>query len=270
MTDARAGLNNPATASEPSTLPVALQVPAPQPSSDRAVKPANVEQPINPTPENSQSVAIPDFGGQPSKPGEDDVNPLPPAIEPSNPSTAVASRMPDVPDVDPQEKKGSSKPSEAAMVADSPTPAPMTPPTPTAPNDGQAQKAITRPPSANIPPGLPEPTVPASYVPGLVASETVGFHKLTQNKVLASPQTPPKPSPQVAPSPQARPSPQVKPTSQAVPTSLSKPSPQASPSAQSCESTPTATTWQRPCLRRLVRKVCCLGEYANPPTAAPH
>ena len=43
-----------------------------------------------------------------------------------------------------------------------------------------------------------------------------------------------------------------------------KPTPQASAGAGE------AKAWRRPCLRRLVRRVGRLGEFADPPTAAPH
>ncbi len=49
------------------------------------------------------------------------------------------------------------------------------------------------------------------------------------------------------------------------------PSAQVAPTAQSvAKPAAPAKTWKRPCLRRAVRKVWKLGEYATPPTAAPH
>jgi hypothetical protein len=310
MTDARAGLNQPG--SELSTLPVALEVPSPKPSTDRAVTPATVEQPIT---GSSVNPSAPSPGMKPMKPGDDEVNPLPPAIEPGNQPNAVVNPMPEIPAVDPitvpKPADSQSPKSDAAVTAPAPA---VTPPAPTAaapspavnapspimnvpapvmnvpapimnvpvpavtapapavtapaPNDDKAKQAIPASSTSSLPLGLPEPTVPASYYAStLVAQNAVGFKKHhNEAKVLASPQV------AVKPTPQAVAKPVVKPTSQShpVPTSLSKPSPQTAPSAQSSETTETATTWKRPCFRRLIRKVCGLGEYADPPTAAPH
>jgi hypothetical protein len=289
MTDARPWLNKPAldTATLPVSLEVPVPIPAPKPATDHAVAPTSAEQPMSPSVSNTNpatwptentstpvlaSNAIPDFGGRPSKPGEDEVNPLPPAIEPGSQPTAAVSRMPEVPPVDPQGPSQPANPVTAQPIAVSPVPASAT----LAPSDLNALKAITPVTNSSVTPGLPEATVPASYASSLIASEAVGFHKSSAGKVLASPQSTVKPTSQAAPSPQSppKPRPQIKPTGQSlpVPTSLSKPSPQATTTTASPQSggTPAATTWQRPCLRRLVRKVCHLGEYADPPTAAPH
>ena len=252
MTDARAGLNRPGA--EPTALPVALQVPSERGFADRAVTPTNAES-IRPataprstgsedssTPPGRDLVAsstpgIPDFGGKPSRPGEDEVNPLPPAAEPNAPA-AVASRMPELPTIDPRERPTTPGPEAKAEPVDVAT------------QDEQAVKAAT-------PPVGPDPldsTQPVSYSTEpttQVAEASKGPAPAPETTVSATPQTiPPKPHTHVKPS-------AVKPTSQV------KPSPQS-------EAAPASHAWKRPCLRRLIRKVCKLGEYANPPTAAPH
>jgi hypothetical protein len=269
MTDARAGLTQPLYSSEPTSLPVAIQIPIPASSSDEAVKPANAEQPSDtkpatpsakPAPSSDSSATIPDFGDTPRIPGESDVNPLPPAIGSVIPTpSGVTNRIPEVPAVDPQPAPKLGTP-EAASIS-------LASPSPTAPNDEKAAKAVT----PSLPPDLPEPTVPASYTTALVASEAVGFKKLSDCKIFASPQSvpAPAPTPQSSPRPVAKSTPQAVPKAKPVPTSLTKPSAQAAPSAQS-PAKPTETTWQRPCLRRLIRRCCQLGEFADPPTAAPH
>jgi hypothetical protein len=271
MTDARAGLARPY--SEPAPLPVALQVPPSNASNDGAVKPAAMVQPArgdaqpadNTAPELPVAApttpAVPNLGGKPSKPGEDEVNPLPPAIEPGNAPIVVASRMPAVPPVDPQDTQ---KPIEraptppmvpAVETAPSLTPAPPPPvvnsapssptaTTPATPATGDDKTVQASPPASNsnVPPGLPEPTVPASYASVVVASQSVGnFKKHFETKAHASPQSAPQPTPQAMPRPQVKATPQVIPTSQSpVPTSLTKPSPQATASSQSCDD-PAAT-----------------------------
>ena len=226
MTDARAGLNQ--GVPEPTALPVALQVPT-----DRAVTPANAEA-VQPDPparssandagsspppgRDSPSSDIPDFGGKPSAPGEDEVNPLPPAAEPGPPAAAVE-RTPQLPMVDPRDRP--------SVDPTNPTAGP--------PSDEKAVQA------ANQPADPLEPTS-GSAQPTTQVAKPIEI------------QAPPKP---VLASPQSAP---PKPSSQVTPTSQVKPSPQSE----------TTHAWKRPCLRRLIRKVCKLGEYANPPTAAPH
>ena len=87
--------------------------------------------------------------------------------------------------------------------------------------------------------GLPGPLLPASYV----RRDTMAARGTTQSPA-------PAPGPVLA-------SPQVQPTARVAPT------PQSSKA-------PAAKTWKRPCFRRLIRRMCKLGEYANPPTAKPH
>lgn len=88
--------------------------------------------------------------------------------------------------------------------------------------------------------GLPQAQLPATYV----RRDSIAVRGSYQ-----APQPPPVlASPQVAPSPQAKPSAQDHAT--------------VAPA--------TAQTWRRPCLRRLVRRMFSLGEFANPPTAKPH
>jgi hypothetical protein len=284
MTDARVGLSRPLYAPEPASLPVALQAPVPISTNDGAVKTTNAEQSVpgsnanqapTPTPasappvldpsaSNNVSSNVPDSGDKPSSPGEGEVNPLPPELGSNSPSIKVVDQMPADPVVAPSEspKLGKPEPAQSASVT-------QATPVPNAPSDIKAIKAITPATNPTLPPGVPDTTVPASYASIVVAQEAVGFKKLSDCKVFASPQSAPAPTPQSCSKP--APAPQVKPTSQAVPTSLSsKPSPQASPSSQTCATAPAATTWQRPCLRRLIRKCCGLGEFADPPTAAPH
>ena len=220
VTDARQQLNR--SAPEPTVLPVALQVPSERASSDRRVTPTTAEGPPDdqPLPPNwaidrmvrptsgSASPATPapslDLGGKPAAPGEDEVNPLPPATEPAPGQVAEGTAgTPPVPSVEPP---------AARPVAE---------------------------PSASTPP--PAEASPASNSPTTQATQATSPApvKPTSARVLASPQgEAPEPTLMVGPSPQA--------------------------------GAPTAKTWKRPCFRRLVRKVGKLGEYANPPTAAPH
>ena len=285
MTDARAGLNQPIL--DPATLPVALQVPSPKGATDAAVNPAGAEEPIVGPAKATESGStadstsakpaseLPVLGSGPMKPVSEDVNPLPTANEPGSQPVAVVNQMPDVPAVNPQD---SAKPANSETVPSlAQTPAGSTADAPKAPDplaDAKAVKAVTNPINPTLPPGLPEPTVPASYASIVVAQQAVGFKKHSIERVYASSQSVPRPTAQSVPRPTAQsiPRPIIKPTaqSQPVPTSLSRPSPQATPSAQSGATSASETTWQRPCLRRLVRKVCKLGEYADPPTAAPH
>jgi hypothetical protein len=255
-TDARVALNRPTP--EPTALPVALQVPT-----DRAVRPTSAEtilpaspmqpsaSPANPSqPGGSDPLAVgpaqvPDFGGTPSKPGEDEVNPLPPAAEPGTPA-AVAYRMPELPAIDPRER-----PQLANPQPSEPNPAPNPAPEPvfgqTA--DNKAVKAITRPTDPFQASGSSEAMLPASY------STHHHSEKAQKTTVYASPQGAPSPTP----TPPAKPAPQAKPTSPGL----------ASP--QSCEETTCQYhKWKKPCFCRLFRKIFKQGEYATPPVTMAH
>ena len=234
-TDARAGVNR-YNGSEPSTLPVALQVPT-----DTAVTPTNAETIRTDVP---ATAPVPDFGGKPSKPGEDEVNPLPPAAEPGTPA-AIANRMPEVPAVDPL----------AAPKVETPEPSAANPAVkaaavvaPTA--DDKTVQVNSSSSDASRPAGLPEATMPASYGVAQVDTKTIttGHHHKATSAVMATPQSDPKPP--------------VTPTSQAKPSEQSE----TCTEKNCCE----GQGWKRPCLRRLVRRVCKMGEFASPPTAAPH
>jgi len=242
MTDTREQLNR--AGPLPTPLPVALQVPSERVTSDSLVTPTSGEavtqSPSQTTSSDADastkpseavtvaaSSAPPDFGGKPAGPGEDEVNPLPPAAEPDT-AAAVANRMPPVPSVDPLSSTSTDRPATNPASDDA------------AASDNQAVKASSPPDDSTSPVPPPMPKQPTTQV-----VETSRVMCSTQT-VFASPQSPPP-----------KPSSQVKPTSQA------KPSPQgAGPT--------TGFEWKRPCLRRLVRKVCHLGEFADSPTAAPH
>ena len=229
MTDARAGLGHPGP--EPTSLPVALQVPT-----DRAVTPTNAES-ARPEPSSNSPAkevasskstlpdplasGLPDFGGKPSGPGEDEVNPLPPAAEPGTPA-AVAGRMPELPAVDPRERPRMDPPkSEEGSSSD--------------------EKAV----KATVPPA--DPLEPTSYSTQPTNQTAKPIEVPTPSTtVLASPQSAPREHvhKSKAKSP-ARPSPQVTPTSQVKPTPQSE----------------ATHAWKRPCvLKRLIHKSCKPGE----------
>lgn len=226
MSDPRGQLNR--SGPSPTALPVALQVPSDRASSDRLVMTTAAETTTDgPAPSAgsssgdslASSTVPPDFGGKPSRPGEDEVNPLPPAAEPGT-EAAIANRMPQVPLVDPLADASASTTASRTGSKDDPA------------SDDLAVKAST--PEAET----------TEMAQAAKSTQSTAQVKETSKVVL--------PPNGVYPSPQAEP---PKPTSQV------KPSPQAQP---------TAHTWKRPCLRRLVRKVCKMGEFADPPTAAPH
>ncbi len=248
-TDARASLNR--VGPEPTALPVSLQVPT-----DNAVTPTSAEAVTSGSPrsatETPKSVGSDtlagapsralDFGGIPSKPGEDEVNPLPPAAEPAAPPTASVNRMPELPAIDPRERPRLGDPApNLASTAPNPNQEPALAQT----SDDHAVKAITGPADPTSMTASPEATVPASY-------STHHHSAKAQKTVLASPQGLPSPPP-------------PKPTPQA------KPSPQGLATSQSCEETTCKYhKWKKPCFCRLVRKILKQGEYANPPVTMAH
>ncbi len=236
MTDTREHLNR--SDNVPTALPVALQVPTDRPASesDRMVKAAGAENvadqaPSRPIDDQANAApSVPDFGGKPARPGEDEVNPLPPAAEPGTPE-AIVNRMPQIPAVDPL----SNPPAEPKA----PEPASSAV---VAASDDQAIKASTPPDDTKPPVEGPKPV----EAPKPATSQIVETSKIASPTppVYASPQSsPPKPTVVVKHAPHVKASPQGAAFSE---------------------------TWKRPCLRRLVRKVCKIGEFADPPTAAPH
>jgi hypothetical protein len=241
MTDTREQLNR--SGPLPTSLPVSLQVPSNRVAADRQVTPTSGET-ISPAPTQAQNtdgdaatkpseevVATSsrpiDFGGEPSKPGEDEVNPLPPAAETGTPATVV-NRMPPTPSIDPLSSPSTDRPASSSGSDDKSA------------SDDQTIKAST-PPVETTSPVAPEP--PKQPTTQVVTAPQVVTPTST---VYASPQGPPP-----------------KPTSQIIPSSQAKPSPQGA-------SATDTNHWQRPCLRRLFRRVCKMGEFASPPTAAPH
>ena len=241
MTDNREHLNR--SGPSPTSLPVALQVPSDRMTADRQVTPTSgetISQPpsqarvsdgdaaTKPSEEVVATSSRPiDFGGEPSKPGEDDVNPLPPAAETGTPA-AVVNRMPPTPSIDPMSSPSAERQASISGSDDNSA------------SDDQAIKASAPPVEATSPvaPDVPKPTSKQAVVTPQVVTPT--------SKVYASPQGPaPDPAKHVHPTSQAKPSP------------------------QSASATDTHH-WQRPCLRRLVRRVCKMGEFADPPAAAPH
>jgi len=232
-TDARVWLDR--GSEEPALLPVALQVP----TSDRAVLPTSAEV-VAPTP--SAPPVNPTLA-EGAKAADTLELPAPAAPEPllNVPAAPMAAKAADVtapPVVDPTEATragaGAPAPRERPRLEsppDAPAASAEKKPTPTVPATPDDQPVKSAPP---IDPTkaltLPDPTLPASY------STATG-----QSGVAATMH-------------------HVGPVHA---------SPQVSPTAQSTVPAP-AKKWKRPCLRRAVRKVWKLGEYANPPTAAPH
>jgi hypothetical protein len=276
-TDARAGLNQ-KVGPEPTTLPVALQVPTERRTADGAVAPTAAEAagPRKPSSRVSDigvlattgndpesAVKQTDFGGTPSKPGEDEINPLPPAAEPGS-AAALANKMPELPAVDPLQQVKVAGPEPAATVT-GPKSDPLAAIAPET-----RDSAPANPPSNPIPAsGLPEPTFPASYTTQSTQPAPVQNPAAPQASVQASA------APAQAPSPgktkfceamkswvrshHVLASPQSEPVSCVT----------ASPQSDVCPAC-GHHEWKRPCLRRLVRKSFNLGEFADPPTAAPH
>ncbi len=252
-TDARVALNRPSP--EPTALPVALQVPSdpavtptggeaelpPESPSKPTASPTASTTPVGADPLAEAPAQVPDFGGTPSKPGEDEVNPLPPAAEPASPVVAappVVNRMPALPAIDPRER-----PQLASPQPVQPSPAFDAAPEPNfgKTGDQQAVKAVPQPADPNKPAEAP---VPAMY--------STHHHSAKAQKTVFA-------SPQVAPTPQAQPSPQAKPT------------PQGLASPQSCEETTCQYhKWKKPCFCKLFRKMFKQGEYATPPVTMAH
>jgi hypothetical protein len=150
------------------------------------------------------------------------------------------------------------EPKEAVAAVE---PERSTPPIPAV--DPEATKEASRSPETS-------PVEPAPDEEAVLAS-------LAEAKTPPAPpkaDTPPKPTNQVAETiAKAGPVAAIYPSAQGAEpahthhihtTSKVKPTPQASAVADE------AKTWRRPCLRRLVRRVWKIGEFANPPTAAPH
>ena len=264
---------------DPTVFPVALQLPGGR-IADKAVVPTSVDLPAadkpavgaTPEPAAAPEAAVPtnpdssQAAADPLSPTEAQlaVKPLDslasdaPAQSVAEVSPPPADEAPDEPSSKPEPKATTETPlvdprERPRMAANPPAPAATTgadepksigdepmmrssppPPTPAPAQPAPDARAIKAAPSAADPDnslGLPAATMPASY---------------TQHNSIAvrgSYQAPPGPvlaSPQVGPSPQSA----------------------AQPTA--------AKTWKRPCLRRLIRRMCKLGEYANPPTAQPH
>ncbi len=288
LTDARpvATATGPLVGVKPSVLPIALQLPTGA-IADRAVMPTSVDLP---TPDSSapkpadgpaaEPAAVTPETAVPSNPDSSsaDASPLsktepqlavkpidPPAAEPAAQPADDASAIPkttsppvavaDAPAepgpaaVDPRERPRMTRtptvPADpAAAETDGPQAKPAAEPTrvaaasPRSAADAQTVRAMPSVADPGNSLGLPQPMLPASYT----RHDSVAVRGTGQSQpgpVLASPQ--------VAPSSQAKPSAQ----SAATPTGATK-------------------TWRRPCFRRLVRRMCKLGEFANPPTAAPH
>ncbi len=237
LTDARSASSR--SLVEPSFLPVALQLPQNR-VADSAVTPTNVELPAS-------QPDVPNTDAASSSPTEPQLADKPVEArnaEATTPKENTAEPAPEVPTVDPRER-----PRLPATVADSTGTARDDQPEPKATESAQPSeselaerpprtdsRAVKATPTAADPEnslGLPPATLPASYT----SRQSIAVRGTTQ-----SPQPPP-----VLASPQVEASPQ----SSVVPTRATK-------------------TWRRPCLRRLVRRMCNLGEFANPPTAKPH
>jgi len=229
-TDARAGLYLGRGPADPPFLPVALRVPT-----DASITTTAAKSDVTP------SAGMPDpVAAGLRKPTDEGMNPASAArteaAKPVNP-------MPDVPAINPRPSSNESPaPSPAAEPEQAEAAA-----SDVAGDEGDAKtaQAAATPADPARSLGLPEPTLPVSYVrretmsaPGHGHAHT-HTHAATAGPVLASPQ--------------------VAPTSKVG---------GAPPSAVGA--TPAAKKWQRPCLRRLVRKTWKLGESACPPTAKPH
>ncbi len=263
MTDARSSSLR--STVEPSPLPVALQLPTNR-LADKAVTPTSADvsdsepnkvdagaKPVPSNPDSSSAeasplsttepqLAIPPIDAQDpkTKPG--------PEAQPSGSSDVVHDQPSETPAVDPRERP--------RMAANSPTTLSVPDSNPVAENADPAEPVASKPTESNpVEPstarkevkvaltggdpsnslGLPQATVPTSYI----RHESVAVRGSYQ-----APQPPPVlASPQVVATPQSQ---------KAAPTGEAK------------------KTWRRPCLRRLIRRVGKLGEFANPPTALPH
>ncbi len=266
LTDARSSELR--SSAEPSLLSVALQLPTAK-VSDKSVTPTSVdlsENPAgavagaNPVPSNPDSSTAetsplsttePQLVVAPITADSKEVKP-PAEVQPAVPSEAISERSEDasveVPTNDPRERP--------RLAVDSPISAPMPEANPAAeeqkatdriaskptdpsevPSSGEvnAAKVVPSPADPSNSLGLPPATVPTSYL------------RHNSVAVRGSDQAP-QPPPVLA-------SPQV----EAAPRSV-----KAAPTAASKK------TWRRPCLRRLIRRIGKLGEFANPPTAQPH
>ena len=295
MTDVRS--SGAKSAATPAFLPVALQIP-PLRQSDRSVTPTSADLPdeaedsqsnppddrysVSANPDSSDAKASPSSTTEPQlaiDPREvsDAVVSPPPVIEPTaEPANESLSTSPppadapepaaepaptrDEPARDPRERPRlsdqptipaeSTKPVEPAATSTDPAPtAQPTEPEPAATvakrpaqadvatdarRVAQARPSVADPGNSL---GLPPVTLPATY----------GW-STPQGSSQANQPSPVLASPQVAPTPQT-----------------------AKIRSSSAESTGTMTrTWRVPSVRRLVRRIGGLGEFASPPTAAAH
>ena len=267
MTDTRSATSTRPV--EPSVLPIALQLPTRR-VADSSVTPTAVElpQPTTEAPSNPDAstaaatplsttepqLAVKPFGaaGGEASEAEAGANPTPaetgpatetPATEalaadprerPRLPATLVDSSGASKDDAAPAATAEDAKPADEAKPA-APQPEPEPEPAIVRPSaaDSRAVKATPSVADPDQSLGLPPATMPASYN----QHQSIAVRGSTQGQ-----QPPPiLASPQFAASPQ----------SQVTPTAATK-------------------TWRRPCLRRLVRRMCHLGEFATPPTAKPH
>jgi len=238
VSDAREQLNR--AVASPSYLPVALQVPTGRAASDNQVTPTGAE-------------AVYGGGTTASTDSAPALSVNAPIIESagSNVSVTYLGGKPSSPGTE----EASSLPSSAEPTAPTITVGRM-PEVPAV--DPLMDRAATEKATTNSEEQEPKPASPSpeAVKPTAPISETAQVAPAQSPTVYASPQSAPvRPTAHVHLSPQVKPSPQVQPTSQV------KPSPQ---------SETTAKTWKRPCLRRMVRKMWKLGEFADPPTAAPH
>ena len=264
LTDARSSASK--TSVQPALLPVALQLPVRM--ADKAVTPTSVEvadpaasdstvaQGSNPVTRNLDSsaaqaeplstteprLAVAPFAPKDSKSESGATLESEPAAINPEPSDQPANPAPDTDAIDPRERPRMPSTSTALtpdVVEEKPAESVASKPTdPTSNQPATDVKTVKATPSAADPSnslGLPQATVPTSYI----RHESVA--------VRGSGQTPSQPPPVLA-------SPQV----------------EASPQSPVVSATKVKKTWRRPCLRRLVRRVWKLGEFANPPTAQPH
>ena len=192
MTDARSGMNT-QPAGETANLPVVIEVPTSRPASDGSVRPTAVnDAPATPAP------VVPSI-----KKGQENVNPLPPALEPGQSAPSdVAGQMPEVPAVDPVTELAEKAQAKAAAVKVEATApgekADAKPASALAPSDDKAARAVPES-SKDADPKAGNVATSLTMVSNAVTSQRVGnFKKLSDCKIFASPQSP---KPAVAPTP---------------------------------------------------------------------
>ena len=263
---------------EPGPIKSATTIPPNPDSSSAAAEPISTTEPQlavkpfgSPTPEPAASKSVPSLApeatanspepAEASKPTEDKkpavtdqpsmtdqlAEPSKPADPVDPPTVTERPAEPTPPAVDPRERPRLNDLSQAASTApkadSQPAPEPAAVATRTgASGSGEPDpRAVKAAPSVADPDrslGLPPVTVPASYTQHNSVAVRGSYQTSQPGPILASPQF----------------------------ETAARSTPQSS-AAQPASST---TAWQPPSVRRLVRRMWKLGEFASPPTAKPH